>query len=435
MGKIDILVQGVRIGYEDPTLHDLSLEIEEGMFAGILGPNGCGKTTLVKCLVKNLKPWAGHISVQDKPLTQIPPLSLAQKIGVVPQSFNHNFAFTVEEIVEMGRFPHRAKKSPLSFLEKQKISQIRRDRDIVREVMVLTKIEHLALRPITNLSGGELQRVIIAQALAQEPKILILDEATAHLDINHQIEILELLTKLNKEQGLTVVSVMHDLNLASQYCNQVILVSEGHVFSVGSPKSVLTQQNIQEVYGAKVQVFLDPVTQRPFIRPSYGVTTEKRAGLRIHMIGGGGMCGTVLETLVQQGNDLSMGVINIYDGDWERALALEVKTVVEGAFLPIGKDSFEQNKTLIKEADLLVIGNIPFGHGNLLNLEAALYAQALGIPIMSLDSTPISDRDYTGGSAKKHYEVLLQQGMVSFSSFSLFCDALSKGAFQKRPLS
>ena len=228
----------------------VSFEVESGLILGIVGPNGSGKTTLLRCINKALKPEAGTVFLDDVNLILTKQKEIAQKIGVVPQNSISRFPFTVFDIVLMGRFPH------LSRFEKE----TEKDFNIVQRCLKLAGVEQLASRLITEISGGEHQKVIVARALAQEPQVLLLDEPTLHLDINHQLELLELLSILAKKEGLIVVMVSHDLNLAARYSNRIMILKEGKIFRAGLPKEVLTCQCIKEVYGIETEITQGPAT-------------------------------------------------------------------------------------------------------------------------------------------------------------------------------
>jgi len=228
----------------------VSFEVESGLILGIVGPNGSGKTTLLRCINKALEPKTGTVFLDDINLVLIKQREIAQKISVVPQNSISRFPFTVFDIVLMGRFPY------LSRFEKE----TGRDFDMVQKCLKLTGVERLASRLITEISGGEYQKVIIARALAQEPQVLLLDEPTLHLDINYQIELLELLKILAKDKNLIVVMVSHDLNLAARYCDRILILKEGKIFQAGLPEEVLTRQCIKEVYGIETEIIRSPAT-------------------------------------------------------------------------------------------------------------------------------------------------------------------------------
>lgn len=227
-----------------PTLVDIDFALPRGSLRALLGPNGSGKTTLLKLLLGLLPPTRGSVQYKDIDLSTWSRREIARRIALVPQDLNLQFGFTVEQMVMLGRTPHVSAMGGAS----------RHDHAVVQEIMHLTGTGALAQRLITELSGGEQQRVVIAMALAQEPQILFLDEPTVHLDINHQIEILELLRKLNRERGLTVLATMHDLNLASLYFDDLMLLEHGRIVAEGTPQAVLNVAQIRSVFNADVLI-------------------------------------------------------------------------------------------------------------------------------------------------------------------------------------
>jgi iron complex transport system ATP-binding protein len=236
-------------------LHGVDLALRAGDLVALLGPNGSGKTTLLKILCGILSPRAGRVWLGDRDLAALRRREIARRIALVPQEMSVPFAFTVREMVSLGRTPHVR---PL-------LGETARDRDAVEQAMELTETRALADRFFGDLSGGERQRVVIAMALAQVlgdlsglAPVLLLDEPTVHLDINHQVEILELIRKLNRERGLVVLATIHDLNLASLYFDRLILLNDGCIVTEGAPREVLSKERVENVFGAHVVVQAHP---------------------------------------------------------------------------------------------------------------------------------------------------------------------------------
>lgn len=245
---------GVRCGYDGrEVLHGLDLIVPRGAFVGILGPNGSGKSTLLRAITGVLPLASGRVSLLGTAVCRAQRRFIAQHVGVVPQASPIPFEFTVREIVAMGRTPHIARLH----------GESDRDRRAIEAAMERTNTTHLAERLISELSGGEVQRTIIARALAQEPELLLLDEPTAFLDLNHQIDIFELLRTLNRDEGLTVLCVSHDVNLTSAYCDRLVLLSDGRIVADGAPSEVVTATRIRDVYGAEVLVDNQTPSGRP----------------------------------------------------------------------------------------------------------------------------------------------------------------------------
>ena len=237
-------VAGVGKDFVIPVIDAVSFDVEAGEFVCLLGPNGCGKTTLLKLLSGVLKPELGSVRLGDRELRQLSPRAVAQQIAIVPQETHPAFDFTVMEMVLMGRHPH------LGAFQLEGPD----DLAIARESLIATGTLHLSGRPYMTLSGGEKQRVVIASALAQAPKVLLLDEPTASLDLGYQLEIAALLEQLNRDRGVTMVLATHDLNLAASLCDTLVLVREGRVLMQGVTRDVLTSAAVQQLYGVVADV-------------------------------------------------------------------------------------------------------------------------------------------------------------------------------------
>lgn len=240
-----------------PVFSDVSFRLEQGHFLGVVGPNGAGKTTLLKCLAGLLKPSAGEILLGGDCLPRLQREEIAKIVAVVPQDTQVGFGFSVEEFVMMGRIPHLKRFS----------RETDRDQEAVRWAIESTSMTPFAERLVTSLSGGERQRAAIARALAQEPKVLLLDEPTSHLDIRRQVEILDLVKIMSRERDITVVGVFHDLSLASMYCDEILMMTDGGTRYSGTPEEVFTQENVGSVYGDRVVVTDHPVHSTPLVAP------------------------------------------------------------------------------------------------------------------------------------------------------------------------
>lgn len=238
-----------------PVIKKVSFNIQRGDFLGIIGPNGSGKSTLLRLMSRALLPQCGELLLEGSPVKELRLKEFCRKVAFVPQETLINFSFSAEEIVLMGRIPHL----------KRLQTETKYDLAAAQKALALTDTLNLRQRPINELSAGERQRVIIAKALAQEPFLLILDEPTSHLDIGHQARIMNLLRQLNRKEELSIVIVLHDLNLASEYCRRLILLNEGMIFKQGAPEEVLTYQNIEEVYKTVVVADKNPISKKPFI--------------------------------------------------------------------------------------------------------------------------------------------------------------------------
>lgn len=238
-------------------LKDIEMEIENRSFIGIIGPNGSGKTTLLRNISTWYKPNIDTIILDGRDILSFNSRILSRKMAFVAQNTSIEFEFTAMDVVLMGRSPY----IPRFGNESQE------DIEKAQKVMELTETWNLRDRSVTSLSGGELQRVMIARALVQESPILLMDEPISNLDINHQIQIMDLVKKYQQEKELTVVTVLHDLNIAGQYCQKLILLDRGEIFYTGKPQEVLTRDNIKTVYGVDVRIIENPINGFPFIIP------------------------------------------------------------------------------------------------------------------------------------------------------------------------
>ena len=239
----------------------LSFAVEAGEVFGVIGPNSAGKTSLLRLLTRVLAPARGEILLDGRPVAGIAHWELARQVAVVPQEAPRPFPFSVEQLVLMGRYPH----APGRFFETPA------DADVAREAMAATGTLALAPLPLEQLSGGERQRAMLARALAQQPRLLVLDEPTSHLDLRYQAETAELLRRLNRERGVTILLVSHDLNLAAELCDRLLLLHEGQVARVGTPAEVLEQPLLEHVFGCRVAVDKSP-SGRPTVQLAWSTT-------------------------------------------------------------------------------------------------------------------------------------------------------------------
>ena len=245
-------------------LRDMSFEIAPGEIIGVIGPNSSGKTTLIRLLTRVLEPASGEIHLEGVSVRRLSRTDLARRVAVVPQGILPQFPFTVGELVLMGRYPH----DPGRYFENP------RDRAVAREAMEATGVLELADMPLEHLSGGERQRAVIARALAQEPRLLVLDEPTAHLDLRYQVEAAALLRRLNRERGTTVLLVSHDLNLAAEVCDRLLLLNGGRAAAIGAPEAVLDEALLASVFGCAVIVDKNETTGRPVVRLTWRIDSS-----------------------------------------------------------------------------------------------------------------------------------------------------------------
>jgi len=249
-------MQNVWLGYHHKmVLKDITFQANPGEMIGIIGPNGCGKSTIIRALSNIIPSYSGKILLDERDITKISRRNLAHLISVVPQMPLLPSAFNAFEIVLMGRNPH------LGLFQYEGSKEL----DIAWQAMEKTGTRSLANRKVSELSGGEIQCLLIARALAQDTKAILLDEPTANLDIGRQVEILDIVKNRCRENNLLVLAALHDLNLASQYCDRLILISDGKIHADGTPEEVITSQNIEDVYGTGGCVYTHPVNALPTV--------------------------------------------------------------------------------------------------------------------------------------------------------------------------
>ena len=400
---VDLVIEDVDCFYESvQILQNVRFSVKTGTFLGILGPNGSGKTTLLKSISRVLKPRKGAILIDAANVYKMKTGEVAKHMAVVPQDSSIAFSFTALQVVLMGRAPH------LSRLQ----SESEKDMVIAKQAMEYTGTWNFADRLVTELSGGERQRVIIARALTQQPTVLLLDEPTSHLDISNQLEIMDLLKDLCVEKKLLIVGVFHDFNLAARYCDSIILLKDGKIVAAGKASETLTCGNIRDVFGINVIVNKHPVTDLPFVIPISKPKDQQQKNLSVHLICGAGTGSTLMKILTDSGYNVTAGVLNVLDTDFSTAEYLKIPVTTEAPFSSVTETAQKANLTMITKASIVVLTSVPFGLGNLQNLEAAKEALKLGIPTYILDEVPIELRDFTGGKAKALFSELKKMGAV-----------------------
>ena len=302
-----ITFNNVTAGYRDaPILKNLSFEIPEGSMSAVIGPNGSGKTTLLRVATGLLDSSQGSVQLFDKNVSDLPAAERSRLVGVVPQSIETPMAFTVSEIVMMGRTSSLPRWQHPS----------KNDNAIAERAMVFTDVVDMKDRVFSEMSAGERQRAVIAMVLAQEPRILLMDEATSHLDINHRLEVMQIIERLNKEQNTTVMMVSHDLNLAAEFCESLLLMNNGELVSSGSPETVLQESTLTEVYHCDVSIGTNSITGAITVSPSARLTSGSSGhGITVHVVAGGGSGEETLRRLSLCNYTVTCGVLNELDTD------------------------------------------------------------------------------------------------------------------------
>jgi iron complex transport system ATP-binding protein len=428
--EVLLAVDGVTFGYErQPLLYDVHVQVRKGEMVGLLGPNGSGKTTLLRLVSGVLRPQQGRILLDGRELQDWGRRGVAQRIAVVPQELHVPFAYTVEQLVNLGRTPF------VNLLG----SNSRQEAIVVHDAMQAADVTPLANRIFNELSGGERQRVIVAMALAQQPKLLLLDEPTSHLDIKYQIDILELAQRLNRERGVTVIAAMHDLNLAARYFPRLLLFQRGVVADAG-PAEVLEPHLLKRVYGIDVQVGILRGAQHLSVLPpdsdSIDDEREREGQPQVLVMAGGGSGELLMRALADVNIPFIAGALNIGDSDHTLALRLASAVITEQPYAPISPATLEQVRTSLLRMKLLLFCPVPIGPGNLSLLQEALLATHRGIKVLllaptvldnkpetqvvtideALQQTGIAKRDYTNGEGVRLVREMLQAGATVVES-------------------
>ncbi|HEY6539939.1 MAG TPA: ABC transporter ATP-binding protein [Ktedonobacteraceae bacterium] len=444
-------MQGITFGYHrQPLLYDVHLQVRSGEMVGLLGPNGSGKTTLLRLISGFLRPQQGVVMLDGRDARTWGRREMARRVAVVPQEMHVPFAFTVEELVSLGRTPY------VGLLG----SPTKEDQCIVRVALQAADIESLAGRIFNELSGGERQRVVVAMALAQRPALLLLDEPTSHLDIKYQIELLELVQRLNRETEVTVIAAMHDLNLAARYFPRLVLFQRG-VVADATPAEVLEPHLLRRVYGINVQVGILRGAEHISILPPGGdviVDDEPRAAQpRVHAIAGGGSGELLMRALADARIPFSAGALNIGDSDHTLALRLAGDVITEQPYAPISSSVLEQVRARLERIAVLIVCPVPVGPGNLSLLHEAVQAAQHDVTVLllapttggddetSADTLPeedavlrqtgIAGRDYTGGAGVEAVRTLLQHGARVVNNVRDVVEAVRAGESPAHPLS
>jgi len=357
-------IEKLSVAYADKViLKDIDITVNEGEFIGIIGPNGTGKSTLIRAITDLIDIKDGKITINGLDNKNISKRDRSKIIAVVPQEFRVDFEFNVFDIVMMGRNPHMYGRKDTK----------KNDFKIVQEAMIMTNTWQLKDRFFNEISGGEKQRVIIARAIAQQTKVILLDEPTSHLDIHHQLEILEMVKMLKVNKKTTIIAVLHDINMAARFSDRLILLNDQKVMVDGTPEEVIDEKYLGKVYKMEMIIRQNKVLSVKEIVP-IRVMKEKQnvKKARIHVICGGGSGQQILERVNSLGFEVTCGVLNRGDSDWELCRMLGIKCVEGLPFSDITENGLLENRKLMEQADVILASDVPYGKGNLKNLEILL---------------------------------------------------------------
>jgi iron complex transport system ATP-binding protein len=394
-----LVLDRVTAGYgERAALREVSITVNAGEVVGLVGPNGSGKTTLVRVASRALEPWSGTVHVGGRDPFAMRSREAARLVAVVPQDLVPAFPFSVLEMVLMGRSPYR------SSIGRGSAGDWARARD----AMEAANVQHLADRSIDELSGGERQRVVLAQALAQDAPVLLLDEPTTHLDVRHVLDLLGMVRGLASRDGKAVLAIFHELNVAAATSDRMVALSEGRVVAEGAPEDVVTPDLLRSVYGVEAAVHPDPLTGRPAVALGPPPTAPSLRGghATIHVVGGAGRAAPLVRSLAERGFDVTVGVLHATDTDAVLAERLNLLRVTVPPFSEIDDEAANACLDLMLRASAVVVCDAPYGPGNLPNLRLALAAVDRGWPVVLLDQVPMAERDFTGGVATRLWEEL-----------------------------
>jgi iron complex transport system ATP-binding protein len=398
------------LGYDAAVVRGASLSVGAGEIVGLIGPNGAGKTTLLRSVTGGARVLSGEVLVEGASARAMSRNALARVVGVLPQASPQPFAFSARQFVEMGR---HARVSRFGGLTAE-------DRAAVDRALTLTDTAGLAGEPVDTLSGGDLQRLTLAQALAQEPRVLLLDEPTSHLDLNHRLQVLDVVRSLADGRvgappgsgaasatPLAVLAVFHDLDMAARYADRLAVVHDGGVDEAGEPERVLTAEMLSRVFGVRAVIGADPVTGTVQVLPVVraGERAEPR-GVAVLVISGSGRGATVMRRLAVAGFTVSAGALSRGDTDEQVATSLDAAFVPLAPFGAMTGSDEAAVREAAASADVVVVVATPFGPANLANLRAVARTGARAVLVGDLGAGD----DFAHGEARRLWSALAAGG-------------------------
>ncbi|WP_439026197.1 ATP-binding cassette domain-containing protein [Haloarchaeobius sp. DT45] len=360
-----ISVDDLTVSYGGATvLDDVSLSVDPGTFVGLVGPNGAGKTTLLRAMSAALTPESGSVDVCGESIHGLSARAASRRVAVVPQDTTVSFSFPVRDLVAMGRTPHRSRFTTATH----------EDHRAVDEAIDRVGITDLADRPVDELSGGERQKVTIARALAQETPVLLLDEPTASLDVNHQVETLELVRELVLD-GKTAVAAIHDLSLAARYCDELALLSGGDIVAAGAPDTVLTRPRLRASFDAETVLTRNPVTESVTVTPL--ARPVETLECSVHVVGNGSVAARTLERLANADATVSVGPAPPGDALVETARLLGVDSLLADPYAALDETTVASLREAVATADVVVLAEPHLSAGNRGVIDAVADAESV----------------------------------------------------------
>ncbi len=340
-------------------IKDINFDVLKGEFISIIGPNGAGKTTLIKCLTDNLD-YTGTVELKGKSIKEYSKKEKAKIISVVPQEYTLPFNFKVIDVIKMGRNPYRDNKGK---------EEIKNNKNLTYRAMVQTNTYNLRDRFYNSLSGGEKQRVVTARALAQDTDLIYLDEVTSSLDMHHELEIVELIYRLNREEETTVISIMHDLNIASRFSDKILFLNNGKIVEYDTPEKVFNIKNLSKAYNMEMLIRENKLLNYREIVPLRINRNINKKDKKIHIICGGGTGEYIIEKLFSEKYDVSCGIIHDGDSDVRVCESLNIECIKEKPFSEFSKKVIKNYNEKIRDSDIVLITDVPFGKHNITNLR------------------------------------------------------------------
>ena len=408
-----ITVDALEVAYGDvPVLEGVSVSVERGELVGLVGPNGAGKTTLLRVLSGALSPDGGTVLVDGTDVHTLPSKASSRLLSVVPQDTHLSFSFDVRDVVEMGRTPHRSRFS----------TPTREDRETVDRALERTRTAEFADRSIDEVSGGERQRVLLARAIAQDTPVVLLDEPTASLDVNHQIETLELVSDLVSD-GTTAVAAIHDLDLAARYCDRLVVLADGRIVDSGPPDSVLTADAVGTAFDATAAVTTNPLTGTPTVTALAAGRDDLEDPPTVHVLGSGPTAAGVLARLEAAGVPVTAGPIPSGSAVATTTRELGVDAITVEPFGTLTSGHLESLEDRVRAADVTVLADLEVSAGNQLAIERIATVTPT---LVVVETRPFDERNYAGDDAARLYEGLREIAAEATTGDVL--EAVTRGA-------
>ncbi|ACV12656.1 ABC transporter related [Halorhabdus utahensis DSM 12940] len=385
----------VSLGEVD-ALRDVSLSVDAGEFLGLVGPNGAGKTTLLRTVNGVITPDSGAVRLDGTAVTELGPRGVSRHVATVPQDTSVSFAFSVEDVVRMGRTPYRARTD---------LTGDEADREAIERALERTEMADLRDRPITAVSGGERQRAFVARALAQDTPALVLDEPTASLDINHQVGVLELVGELIAD-GRGAVAAIHDLDLAARYCDRLALLADGELQAVGDPETVLSDEHLRPAFDTRTAVTPDAVTGTPSVTAIAEPRRDRNA--HVHVLGSGATAARALTKLWQAGFEVTAGPMPSGDTALSVAAELDIEAITAPPLSGPSESALREAQEHCRTAVATVLADPEVGpDGTVLEL-----AESSGRPIL-VETRPLGERNHGGQDARDRYRDLESRALTA----------------------